>query len=128
MVISIGQNCPDSIELIHNDTICPGQVGVLQCTLTNSIQVDWNVDGIFLVFSSGDIVGDSVTRSGTIAYLVARTPEGRLWNWTSVVFYTPGPSVRGSVSVLCGGGGASDCTKHILVIGELLPYFACTVL
>ena len=81
--------------------------------------MEWNLDGEVLDFFSRDSVGDSETEPSTVAYLVARTPDGSLWNWTSVVFYTPDAGIRGSVPILCGGGGASDCTRDIIVVGRL---------
>ena len=115
------QECPDSIELIHNGTICPGQVGVFQCTLTGATLVDWNVNGEVLNFIPSNGVGDS--RSGadssTVAYLVARTePDGsNMFNWTSVLNYRPDSSIRGSVPITCSGG-IMPCRDTTLVVGK----------
>ena len=113
------QECPDSTELIHNGTICPGQVGVFQCTVTGAELLEWSVNGDVLNFLSGDAVGGSKPGNGsnTVAYLVARTePDGSNFKWTSLLNYKPDPSIRGRVPITCSGG-IMPCRDTTLVIG-----------
>ena len=118
------QECPDSTELIHNGSICPGQVGVLQCTVINAEQFEWTVNGEIILFLSRDNVGDSRpgADSNTVAYLVARTPAdgSGIFNWTSLVNYRPDASIRGSVPITCSGG-ITPCRDTTLVLGMSLP-------
>ena len=72
-------------------------------------------------FIPSDMVGSrSDIIPSTVAYLVERTPDGTSFNWTSVLNYTPDPSVRGSVPVSCSGGSI-PCRDTTLVIGKSLP-------
>ena len=76
--------------------------------MTSTTLIAWNVNGVVLSFLSGANVGaidpgNITPNTSTVAYLVARTPDGSAFKWTSVVYYTPDPSIRGSVPVVCGG-------------------------
>ena len=124
LFLGLARGCPESIELIRSGTICPGQVGFFQCTLTSLFQVGWNVNGEVSSFVPGDAVGARHTGHSTVAYLVDRVPvDGpNRFNWTSVLYYTPDPSISGRVNVTCSGGTSEDeCTRTTFVMGKLLP-------
>ena len=78
-------------------------------------------DVLVSVFLHDSAVGMSDSSgSDIVVYLVARTSVGsNRFDWTSVLFYTPDPSVRGSATISCSGG-VVPCRSTVLVIGKLL--------
>ena len=82
--------------------------------------MDWNVNGVTFGFIPADTVRVINIDTSIVAHLVARTPvNGSAFNWTSVVYYTPDPSISGSIPVTCGTG-IMHCMDTVLVIGKLI--------
>ena len=116
---SVGDECPETIQIVGNSVICPGEDGLFRCTLMNSRTADWSINGEVIGFALTDNVGSVKTKPGIAAHLVERSvgETDNIGNRTSVVFYTPSASTTGLISILCSGGRIDSCGVRSLIVG-----------
>ena len=102
--------------------MCPGDSAVLNCTVGQSVQLGWNVDGMQLTFREGDNVGAIRNQANAVAFLEKKETESGEENSkatrSSILIYTPAEhnSTR-LVSATCDNGRAV-CSSNVTIIGE----------
>ncbi len=104
-----------------SETLCPNQVGLYRCK-TSIRSLEWLIQsrlqdegGLFNGFS---LTGSKVPIGPhAVAYLIDReVDDTNLGNRTSILEYTPDPSIVGNITVTCEF--SIECSKTVMIVGE----------
>lgn len=119
--VFLGRSVPE-INIIGKSELCPGEVGLYECTVINGRGLRWIVDGQRLHFSGGQMRGDrlDVLNTAIISYLVdvAIISTGVLGNRRSILHYEANFNVTRTITIICDGGRLDAFSMEVVVVGE----------
>lgn len=124
-LLLIGDKCPEieTIELLGNDMILPGETGFFRCVTSNSQLLSWIIDDVPVNFDLSFIACDPPQgqHPSSVAHLVEVSVDGTfIGNRTSYLAYTSDPDFNGNVNIVCEDGRLNTKCAHTLIVSSKL--------
>ena len=103
-----------------SNVLCPGEIGLFECVLTDSSSLHWDLEGVGISFGSTHEIGSGPVygyQTSSVGFLIGHSVTG---NRTSILRYVPDRATMKTAIIFCFGDSTSTaCNTEIVVVGVL---------